>query len=77
MTKKRRVTDVYQDGELNVLQSINAPISLFQTYKELAIAQFGDTSKRQFHFRKALMEYLENHKTEFDEVLSRYRKQRA
>lgn len=74
-TFNRRRTDL--EGEMNVVQSINAPISVFQFYKELALAQFGDSTKKQHHFRRALMEYLENHKSEFDKVVTDYRKMKA
>lgn len=71
----RRATD--HDGEINVVQSVNAPIGLFRFYKDLALAQFGDSTKKQFHFRRALTEYIENHKDEFDKTISSWRKRAA
>lgn len=71
-TYHRRRTDA--EGELNVVQSVNAPVSLFQSYKDLALAQFGDSTKKQHHFRRALKEYLENHKEEFEPIMAHWRR---
>lgn len=71
-TYKRRRSDT--TGDINVIQSINAPVTLFQFYKDLALAQFGDSTKKQYHFRKALTEYVDNHKGEFEPIISSWRK---
>ena len=70
-TLNRRSTDD-RGKQMNVLQSINAPVAVFKQYRDIAIAQYGDSTKKQHHFRQALTEYLENHKTEFNKILSSY-----
>lgn len=58
--------------DMNVVRSVNAPVSVLQRFKLLAQASFGDSTKQQYLFRTALSEFLDNHKKEHDVVISKY-----
>ena len=74
MKHERRASDKSPTIDVNILQTVNAPVSIFHYYRDLAMAKFGDSTKRQYFFRQALTEYMENHKEEHDKILSNWRK---